>query len=554
MAEHAAPSATVEAHLLEAGIDVVRTEERRFPGELFVVVSVGADDVRRASETIYDLEVPPTDSGENVLVTIRAAEPEDRAIADKTSVAGVNDSRVDEMVRLITAHSRSSLAKPSLEYIQNGQANLAQLISSRHCLIFGRRGAGKTSLLVEGRRAVEAQGDIPVWLNMQPYRRYTTGAMVGAFAKVVLDGLATALVSAAGGQPERDTGLLARVRGTIDRIGDVRGDEKEMPAWLPVEVNARLQEYSAASGQRVVVFIDDLYLFPSARQPFILEGMHGCTRDTDTWLKVASVKHLTRAWDAASQSGLESPHDVEVIELDVTLQDPEAATTFLVRVLESFAARAGIKSLQSVFHRRALDRLVLASGAVPRDYLVLANRSIAESRRRSNARVVGIEDVNRAAGRASAEKRRELEEDLAAQSSDAALTLGALASLRGFCLERPDAEPWTYFRVSFRAKESRQEEYALLTRLLEVRMIHMLDASISDPKRAGTRFEVYMLDLSEYSGHRLRRGLHVLNFEGGKLTAQKTGEPKSRREGLAARDVTGIFRRAPELDLAVLAG
>jgi hypothetical protein len=532
-----------------AGIEVVRVEERRFPGELFVVVSVAPDDVRAASEEIYRFDTLSIQGAENVLVTVRAADPEDRVTAERSPVTSVSDLRVDELVRLIASHSRSSLARPSLEYIQNGQAHLSRLISSRHCLVYGRRGAGKTSLLVEGRRTVESQGGVPVWLNMQPYRGYSAGAMVTAFARVLLEEIVASLEGLTGAESD----LLNRFRATMDRLKSLDDHEQDSPAWLPVEVNERLQEFAAATGQRTFVFVDDFYLFPRDLQPFVLEGMHGCTRDSDTWLKIASVKHLTRAWDSATQSGLESPHDVEEIDLDVTLQDPGAATAFLVQVLESYAARAGIASLSGVFHRRALDRLVLASGAVPRDYLVLANRASSESRRRANARVVGIEDVNRAAGRASAEKLRELDEDLAAQSADAAITLGALSSLRAFCLDRPGSEPWTYFRVSFRSKETRQEEYGLLTRLLEVRMIHMLDPSISDPKRAGTRFEVYMLDLSEYSGQRLRRGVHVLNFEGGRLTAQKTGEPKSRREGTAARDVTGIFRRAPELELALLA-
>lgn len=547
------PSATVDQLLLDAGIEVISVEERRFPGELFVVVAVAPDDVQRASEEVYRINLPATDDGESVLISVRAAALEERGADSEAPVTGVTDPRVDAMIQLVTAHSRSSLSKPSLQYIQDGQANLSQLVSARHCFVFGRRGAGKTALLVEGRRHVEEQGAVTVWLNTQLYRGYPVGAMVVAFAKVLVDALVTDLANAKGKHDVLPGSLRERLEETAARLQELDDVEtQDTPAWLPVDVNTRLREFTHATGRPVFAFVDDFYLYPRPGQPFVLEGMHACTRDAEAWLKVASIKHLTRQWDSTSQSGLEAPHDAEAIELDLTLQDPKGATSFLVRVLESYAARAGVTSLQSVFHRRALDRLVLASGAVPRDYLVLANQAIGEARKRANARVVGIEDVNRAAGQASAAKRQELEEDLAAESADAAITLNALSALRGFCLDRPDSDPWTYFRVSFRAKETRQEEYALLTRLLEVRMIHMLDASISDPKRAGMRFEVYMLDLSEYTGQRLRRGVHVLNFEGGRLTAQKTGEPHSRREGTAARDVTGIFRRAPELDLAVL--
>jgi hypothetical protein len=546
------PSAIVEQVLIDAAIDVVSVEERQFPGELFVVVAVAPEDVQRASEEVYRLDIPETDHGESVLISVRAAAGEERSNASKATVSGVVDPRVDAMIQLISSHSRSSLSTPSLEYIHEGQAHLTQLVSARHCLIYGRRGAGKTALLVEGRRRVERDGAVTIWLNAQLYRGYSAGALVTAFARNLLEALATELGKLAG-RRQTESPLVQQVNEVLAHLSEVsEAPDDEAPAWLPVEVNACLRDFNTATSRPIFVFIDDFYLYPRQMQPFVLEGMHACTRDADTWLKIASIKHLTKQWDPKSQSGLEAPHDAEVIELDLTLQDPQAATSFLSRLLQSYADRAGIKSLNSVFHRRAPDRLVLASGAVPRDYLVLANQSIGEARKRANARLVGIEDVNRAAGQASAAKRRELEEDLAADSAEAALTLGALTALRGFCLDRPNEEPYTYFRVSFAGKETRQEEYGLLTRLLEVRMIHMLDASISDPKRAGTRFEVYMLDLSEYTGQRLRRGVHALNFEGGKLTAQKTGEPASRREGARARDVTGIFRRAPELDLAML--
>lgn len=545
----------VERALVGADVTVEAIEERRFPGELFIVVTVPPSEVSAATAEAYALELPDTPEGESVLISVRAGNERSDAAPIPRAVKGLSDSRVDKMIELVTSHSRSSLANPSLEYIQEGQANLSRLISARHCFVFGRRGAGKTALMVEGKSRVESTGAVTVWMNTQLYRTHPVGALVTAFARLVVEELSSELsksVVSPAASPAAKVGLGSRLSALRTQLEETGDSVSEVPAWIAPELNARLREFFEATGRQLFIFLDDFYLYPIAGQPFVLEGLHACTRDSEAWLKVASIKHLTRQWDSGSSSGLEPPHDAEAIELDLTLQDPEAATAFLLQLLESFAKRAGIASLNSVFLRRSLDRLVLASGAVPRDYLVLANQAIAEARKRSNARVVGVEDVNRAAGHASSAKRKELEEDLASESEEATATLAALSAVRAFCLDRPNAEPWSYFRVSFSAKEIRQEEYAQLTRLLELRMVHMLDASISDPKRAGARFEVYMLDLSEYTGQRLRRGVNALNFEGGRLTAQKTGKPSSRREGERARDVIGIFRRAPELDLALL--
>ena len=61
-------------------------------------------------------------------------------------------------------------------------------------------------------------------------------------------------------------------------------------------------------------------------------------------------------------------------------------------------------------------------------------------------------------------------------------------------------------------KEEPPEEYDLLSNLLDLRLLHLLEPSLSDPHRAGERSEVFMLDLSQFSGQRLKHFLHVLDL------------------------------------------
>ncbi len=533
--------------LAGAEVGLVAYSERVFPGERFLILSVSRDDLTTATEIVADVDFGTDDSGNSVFATVRAASDDEVAQRDDSAVSGVNDGRVDELVRLIARTSRSSLATPSLEYIQDGQTNLNRVTAERHNLVFGRRGAGKTALLVEAHRQVESEGSITVWMNAQTYRLMTRQELLLGVAAKLAERLEVALTEAGVGRSSNLYRQLSDIAGIDRPPTDVEGHLRR----LPVAIQEAVTKVSQLTGRKVYFFLDDLYLLPLQEQPDILDFLHACVRDTSAWLKIATVKHLSRWWDSARQTGLEIVNDVESVELDFTLSDPQRATHFLTELVGSYARRAGIASLNRVFHRRALDRLVLASGAVPRDYLQLAARAIDLARRRENARVVGIEDVNQAAGQASSDKRRELEEDLAADVGSSGITLSALKAVSEFCLGRSGHEPWTYFKVEFRDKESRQHEYSLLTRLLEVRMVHLLDHSVSGSE-AGKRYEVYMLDLSEYSGYRLRRGVHVLNFENGSLTAQMTGDPSTRRKGEAARDTIGIFRKAPTLPLEVL--
>ena len=151
--------------------------------------------------------------------------------------------------------------------------------------------------------------------------------------------------------------------------------------------------------------------------------------------------------------------------------------------------------MTSLFTGTALDRLVLASGAVPRDYLVLCSASIRKAQARQKARLVGVQDVNQAAGDAAQVKIQELEDDLASNLGTAERTIKALQVLRRFCLEETGI---TYFRIDFKDKESYPAEYNLLADLLDVRLLHLLDASVSHPHSAGERSEAYMLDLSQF--------------------------------------------------------
>jgi hypothetical protein len=168
---------------------------------------------------------------------------------------------------------------------------------------------------------------------------------------------------------------------------------------------------------------------------------------------------------------------------------------------------------------------------------------------------VGISAVNQAAGEAARTKIGELEDDLASNAGYSAQTVQALTRVRNFCL---DDQSYTYFRIDFRDKEYNPDEYAILTRLLEVRLVHLIDAGVSDPHRAGEKSECYTLDLSQYSGYRLKQGIRVLDITDGRLVSKQTrlaakSSPSDKARkllvGTTAREVISILRGAPLLEL-----
>lgn len=77
--------------------------------------------------------------------------------------------------------------QPSLSYVPDVKNNIALATSPRHHLIFGRRGSGKTALLAETKRLVEADGAVTIWLNIHTYRHESAGRIFLAVAQKVCE-------------------------------------------------------------------------------------------------------------------------------------------------------------------------------------------------------------------------------------------------------------------------------------------------------------------------------------------------------------------------------
>jgi hypothetical protein len=197
----------------------------------------------------------------------------------------------------------------------------------------------------------------------------------------------------------------------------------------------------------------------------------------------------------------------------------------------------------------ALDRLVLASGGVPRDFLTLCASAIEGARLREKARQTGVQDVNDAAGRAAKVKMQELEGDAAAALGSARALLDGLNDIREFLLSERQIN---FFRVDFHDKEQKAKEYSLVQGLMDLRMLHIISSGVSARHEAGRRSEVYLLDLSEYSAQRLKRNLRVLDFERDHLVLKRTRSKTPPNHGDSARKLITILRGGPEYPLSRL--
>jgi hypothetical protein len=534
----------VQREFRQAGVRVLETVVREYPEETILIVKVPESVIAEGAAVGNQLDRILNEHDFAGFVTVRG-QP---VISDEKSIGrlkeGVRDTRANEFARVLTERSRTSEVQPSLSYVKDAAANISTVQAGRHQLIFGRRGAGKTALMLEAKQLIEEREDVTAWLNVQTHRRESLGRIY----LWVLDSVLDALRSAAkrDGERGRATDLILDLAARVDALlsdPDVSTDDV---SHLVPFAQRSIRRFLQSGGCRLFVFLDDFHYVDRNNQPEVLDLLHATVRDADAWLKIASIRHLTTWYKPSPQMGLQTGQDAALIDLDVTLQDPSRAKSFLEEVLSRYATHVGIPALWQVFHPQALDRLVLASGAVPRDYLVLAAAAIQKARSRPKARQVGGQDVNNAAGEAAQAKIRELEEDLSGSGRFSDVTLGAFQEVRRFCLEQTT---WTYFRIDFKDKERRADEYALLQSVVDLRLVHLINPSVSHESRAGERFEVLMLDLSQYTGQRLKKNIQVLDFVGGHFVSKRTGRRGSALIGNTPKRLIQILRRPPVLAL-----
>lgn len=528
----------VESRLVAANIKVMNVRERHYPNESIYIVEVDPQDLDRARDVAEALE----DSLPDVLITVRKGVPLEKAIGP---VKSLSDARVTELVSTLNEYVRAGEDFREFHYIEDASGKVAQAVSQRHHIIFGRRGVGKTALLLEVRRRLSNDLTPVFWKNLKPYSRLDD---VGAFLTLSMDMVHEAMSTLQGAG--RRTSLFSDFEEIVSEIKTVLAGEKRIQNQFSDSVAPRLNQlfrrFTESLGRPFFLMLDDAHTVRRNVLPLLLDRILMICTDNNLWMKVAGIHHQIRYYMEESKCGLEVPHDAQVIDLDITLEDPERATSFLASILSHNMKQVGISSLSSVFHTNAIDRLVLASGGVPRDFLVLSGRSIQTTSGREGARTVGVQDVNISAGRYYDAKIQELDDDAAAEKGESEKVRFALEALKRRILE---GEGFTYFKIDLRAKENQAEAYRLVQSLGDFRTIHILRSSISDEHQAGVRHEVYLIDVALYSGQRLRKKLNTIEFKRGKLVARTTGTSEAGKIGNNARIELSILRRAPVLDV-----
>ena len=270
-------------------------------------------------------------------------------------------------------------------------------------------------------------------------------------------------------------------------------------------------QISEITGSDAYLFFDDLYHLARADQPQLLDYMHRIAKGHSLWIKVGTIKHRSTWYEHSPRAmGLKLGDDADDINLDVTLEKFSTARDFLSQVLVAYIKEAGAPERKSILSDGGLNRLVIASGGVTRDFLGIFRRAIDDARERltrnpnhARGNKISAEDVNVATGSYGDTKREEFQKDTL---EDQERLDEAFKKIRRFCLEKNKSN---IFLID---QDEVNTHIALVQELVDLRLVHHIKSRVTVSSRPGKAYRALLLDVSQYTGERKRRDIEMVEF------------------------------------------
>lgn len=399
-----------------------------------------------------------------------------------------------ELTQSLTVHRNTFKKDFFSRYIPSVSNSEDDIVSRANFVVYGRRGAGKSSLLAYAMHTAEKEVLPFVWIAMQTYSgRSDIQAVFSVLSEVFREIKQFSSDSEAVEEFEKLLTALSEEdsdKGLINKLDRLTPRARSLLAGV------------ANYDTPLTLFVDDIHLLDEALQPKLLSVLYSLARDNSIYIKVSGIEPLTRTWDGAASIGMQSPHDIQVIRLDHNLTMPHLSRDHIKQILEGHAKYCGFPSISYLVDDKAISRLVLSAAAVPRDALSLFSQAIIKSSVKKQ-KSVSITSINSAASESIEDKFRDLELGVNYDKSEIA---NLLEKVKKFCLEEKKI---TAFLVRI---DNASPGYALVLKLAALRFAHVLHEGIT-PEAAGKRYIALMLDFGFYVGIRTARSLKMFMEE-----------------------------------------
>ncbi len=417
-------------------------------------------------------------------------------------------------------------------------------------VVFGRRGAGKT-LLTSTLGSRQSDKELSIYINLEDYKDISFPNVLVKVLSLLLEGIYEsrrkrwpylfwlpwrsrklkplrkhiADLKRLYNQPDVDEFIQkttarsstkdAMKAGSVN-VGIELGDEKSTQTETSrSHIDDKLEALKKSLGDykrsidkaseglglaAVFLVLDDLYFIFKKVQPDLLDYLHRVCKDTDLFIKIATIRHRSKLYrhGVGSYIGMELGHDIVAVDLDYTLDRFQQLQTFMRRLLEDAKDKSGAGlDLDELFSGGGFTQFCLASGGVPRDFLSLFVALGTRIASGDIARIGKVDVTDVAIGG--------VKEKLESFHTDSDTDRNQLEHyLRRIQDEVYNKKRTNAFLVAYPELQQFPHQAQALRELTDLRLIHLAETNTSAAPSDGRRYEAYILDVGLYENSRPR--------------------------------------------------
>lgn len=454
-------------------------------------------------------------------------------------------SNLTTLVNYIEANLRAS-QQAGLPFVDPRGHREKILVHQNHVL-FGRRGAGKSTLL----RSLTSNRCVPIPVNCEDYKDSTFPNIViqillrmlevirsehrrrnrwwwfllpGSSLRRELYDLSAELrellerpdteevqltvtqSSSTGAQMQGSVGPATGRAGLGHRAETQEAQilERDKLTWLRQHLPRLKTVISdaarALSSNGIFLILDDYYFLDRMIQPDCVDFFHRLTKDTPLYVKLGTIRHRTSLVRRTKRQtvGVEVGHDILEIDMDYMLDRFAELKVFMGQLLREASNGADVQGdVDEVFAGEGFVQLCLASGGVPRDFLVLFV-DLGTQFLAGQIDAIGKVEVSAAAIQARQRKYDALPDDAGDERERLEHYVQTIRT------DIYDKRRTNTFLVAKDDLEQYPEQAQGLRELVDLRLLHLADRNTSSAPSDGRRYEAYMLDVSLYDNPRPR--------------------------------------------------
>lgn len=252
-----------------------------------------------------------------------------------------------------------------------------RVYAKQNHIIFGRRGAGKTRLI----NGIEETSEfVTVYVNLEDAKDRDIAETARFICADLFEGLQVKLKAKQKMLNFRSRMLqkkLGRLT-TLLRQPVTEESAKEQFDQLKrgiAEFKNLINEVSKElENKSIYLALDDFYFVPREKQAQLLDFFHRLTKDTELFLKVATIRDRSDLYksDGSEYVGMEMGHDAQEVDMDYTLAKFDELETFLRELLTAASRGSGANLDPDTFFKdEGFKQLCIASEGVPREFLAL---------------------------------------------------------------------------------------------------------------------------------------------------------------------------------------